>query len=1062
MTDIMIETSEYHGSLVAFEGPQDIISTQLRLLPTSPKILILPPFQYFVNDNDTNSPFDARLQVLRTHEACDARTEMARDFLRESTPDNKRLVFMNGGTASAQMNCISAISKHETNGDFIKAETIFSELIQDGIAGLKRQSNPEKEAKGISQNDATTDMDMDERDDYFPDDPISRAMRAADALDLETAFLQDTNDLDHTIACRPRSTSVPILPVADDLQNAAPFYLFSPTDGPQNLPLLDSIGQGQLLYVEKWRAMTATEDQLPDPNNVPRSPSCNSEARRYELLRPTSAVGPPRATVESTPGSPALVGEARLVDMRSFIPPTHKRIKSVDRIYATAIRNQDIALCNFPQSATAKLEDPLCKQNNAQEKENNSAEKPVLRSNFYCEAPYPTFVKPNGSIVRKCLPSPLNLGTKEPKQPPLDDSQVSDPGKNYVHRGTITDPVSEMLETGTENNSELRTDEPFQTVLPMMEDLVVHFKGEESEPKLEAMIRAFKDGRYPISMPPLLSEPKENTDQPGTPTTRSSTQERAEEDTQPSISIYSSDEYDPFAAHGDYLGSHTTPYVSKQGIDSRPQETPASTLPTLSQAQSQVSNTPPDKTFHDFDLKECKTAVCVQNSLRSILNIYFPSENIGYHQFNFPLLPELSSLWRPVFRETPSGDSKATQKIDLILAIGAQKGVDKGLLCAITGSLEKLGREPNGASRSGRLDLRYLIASTMQAFTSQPLTNQTQDNPFSNPVLLATLIIPHLETYIAAHSGTLFLILDYPPEYLSTVMALQHLIGVDLFKVAGIIDAEASDRRSGPAYRTPTLQKVADSTTTSASKGTSAPLLSSKGPKPIFETAERTRPIQSSFSKANFVLTSTATESEIATLISTIWRILIDISPSYIPENASRPNSKHNHYNHGFSSSSPIDSKEQYPPLFRAAVMLGFARMPEDELRAQPHNYVSSGTYADLPAPTQRPVTPVKSSKASIAETYRSKSNRGTPRTPRTAHNQRSKLRHLLGCDTAVLDIAGGAETGDGALYYDLDDEGEPNQFAAEERKYMPLWSQEGGPRKGNRSKALKWLGLAT
>ncbi|TRX92203.1 hypothetical protein FHL15_006818 [Xylaria flabelliformis] len=1010
----MAETSEHHGSLVAFEGPQDIISTQLRLLPTSPKILILPSFQYFVKDNDTNAPFDARSQILRTHEACDARTEMARNFLRESTPDNKRLVFMNGGTASAQLSCISAISKHETNGDIIKAEAIFSELIQDGIAGLKRESKPEEEVRGNSPGDAMTDIN--ERDNNVPDDPISRAMRAADALDLETAFLQDTNDLDPMIASRPRSTSVPILPAADDLQSSTPFYLLNPTNGPQSLPRPGSIGQGQLLYVEKWRAMTATEDQIPDPNNTPRSPNCNSEIRPFELLRPTSAVGPPRAAVESTPGSPALVGEARLVDIRSFIPSTHKRTKSVDRIYATAIRDQDIALCNFPQSASAKLE------NNAQEKENSPVEKPVLRSNFYREAPYSIIIKPNRSIVRNCLPSPLNLGIRGPKQPPLDDAQAFNPGRDYVHRGTITDPILDIPETGTENDFKLGTDELFQTVLPMVEDLIIHFKVEESEPRLEAMIQAFKLGRYPISMPPLLPESKENANQVDTPTTGGLSQERAEEGIQHSISIYSSDEYDPFAAHGDYLGSRATPYVSKQDIGGRPQEISVSTPPILSQVQSQGSNTPSDKIFHDFDLKECKTAVCIQNSLRSILNVHFPSENTGYHQFNFPLLPELNNLWRPVFREAPSEDSKATRKIDLILA----------------------------------------IASTMQAFTSQPLANQTQDNPFSNPVLLATLIIPHLETYIAAHSGTRFFILDYPPEYLSTVMALQHLIGMDLFKVAGIIDAEAGDRRSSSAYRTRTLPKIAHSRTNSASKGTGPTLPSPKGPKPTFEAAKRIRPSQSSFSKANFVLTSTATESEIATLISTIWRILIEISPSYIPDNSSRPNSQQSQYTHNFSSPSPIGSKEQYPPLFRAAVMLGFARMPEDELRAQPHNYVSSGTYADLPAPTQRPVTPNKASKASITETYHSSSNRATSRTPRTTQIQRNKLRHLLGCDTAALDAASDAKIRDEELYCDFDDEGEHGQFAAEERKYMPLWSQENGLRKGNRSKALKWLGLAT
>ncbi|KAI0113713.1 hypothetical protein GGR51DRAFT_21444 [Nemania sp. FL0031] len=1053
MADTMVETSEYYGSLVAFEGTQDTISTQLRLLPNSPKILILPPFQYFVKESDPDLPFNARLEILRTHEACDVRTEMARKFLRESTPNNKRLVFMDGGTASAQLRCISAISKHETNGDDTRAEIIFNELIQNGIAGLKRQSKAQTETGMFSKADGRTDIDG--PDDEFLDDPISKAMRAADALDLETAFLQDTYELDLTTTVRPRSTSVPALPVADDLQNAAPFYVFGPTEGTYAAPLPEAIGQDQLHDVEKWRAMTANEDQLADPNTVPGSPVASSEAHPYDRLRPTSAVGPSRPIVESMPSSPALLGEALIVDLR---PPMHKgqkRVKSVDQIYATAIRSQDISLCNLPQSAPAKTGEPSYLQDNTQEAQSDLPKRtPTLRSHFYSEASYPPLVNPSRTIVRKCLPAPLKLDTKGLRQQVPDVGRNPDPDTGLAHQDTPIERILNPPALGRENgdsslysadNFELDPDEPFQTVLPMVEDLIIHFKGEESEPKLEAMIQAFKHGTYPVSMPPLLVESKGGIGRLGTPTTVGSAANSDAGDAQDGqraiqepIPIYSADDYDPYASHGNYLGPPTTS-IPKQDIGGQPHEAVAISHPsTLAQTPPPRINALLDRVFHEFDTTECKTAVCIQNSLRSILNVYFPSENIGYHQFKFPLLPELSSFWRPVFRETLSANSKATRKIDLILAIGAQKGVDRGLLGTISGSLEKLGREANGVSRSGRLDLRYLIANTMQAFTSQPLANQTQDNPFTNPLLLATLIIPHLETYIAAHSATRFLILEYPGEYLSTVLALQHLIGVDLLKVAGVIDAEAGSPKSYRSYRKTSSHTIAPSTTSTNSKGTSAILISPKRSKQT-ETAEKRRASQPSFSKANFILTSTATESEIATFISTIWRILIDISPSYIPP----------------SPPSLFHLKEKDAPFLRAAVILGFIPSPEEEeakqLLAKPI-YVSSGTYADLPALAQRPATPA-------TETFRSSSSIKAPRTPRSAQAQRNKLRHLLGREPSIYSAAGGARTMDVDLYYDLEDD---DVFAAEERKYMPLWRNEGGPRRGNSRKALKWLGLST
>ncbi|KAI1175716.1 hypothetical protein F4777DRAFT_588354 [Nemania sp. FL0916] len=1076
MTNILPESSETNGSLVAFEGPQDTISTQLRLLPNSPNILILPPVEHFAKETNPNSAFDARLQILRIHDACDARAEVAREFLRESTPDSKKLVFMNGGTASAQLSCISAICKHETNGDSIGAEILFNELIQNGIAGLKRQCKSERGAGIASKSDGTRGADV-------LDDPISKAMRAADALDLETAFLQDNNELDLTTASRPRSMSVPAIFVADDLQNSAPFYVFTPAEATNELALPEFRGQSQLQPGEKWQSPSTSDDQLIDQNAVQGSPSIANEAHPYDRLRPTSAVGPSRTIANSIPNSPAVLGlgEALIVDLRHLVTEPHKRTKSVDRVFATATRGQDISPRSLARSPLVELEEPSSDKTTAQEKENIPPLRPTLRSHFYSEPSYPIFAKPSSTMVRKCIPPPLSLSAI---------GSTVDLNEGVVHQELPAEPVLNSSELGLGNRAssfysedafELDANEPFQTVLPIAEDIIIHFKGHESEPELEAMIKAFKHGTYPVSMPPLLSELKRDVDQLGTPTTRGSTPESAkhfrasEEAMREAIPIYSPDEYDPFAS-GSYPGPPAAAYLSKQDISNEPQETAViSATPTLGRTPPPGVNTLLDRVFHDFDTTVCKTAVCVQNSLRSILNVYFPSENTGYHQFNFPLLPELSSLWRPVFREIPSPGSKTTRKIDLILAIGAEKGVNRGLLGVISGSLEKLGRELNGLSRSGRLDLRYLIANAMQAFTSQPLTNQTQDNPFTNPLLLATLIIPHLETYIAAHSTTRFLILEYPAEYLSTVLALQHLIGVDLLKVAGVIDAEASSgNRSPTRHRKTSSQTVSPSSTTSPTKGPGgAALFSRKGSVSTIEGADGVLAAQPSFSKANFILTSIANDSEIATLISTIWKILIDISPSYIPEDATgstwrRPNPSYSPN----SRPTVIRTKEQDALVEKAAVILGFAPSPEDQQQQQQWNrgaarpnYVSSGTYADLPPLIQRPVTPIKSSKASIAETFRSSSHTTTraPRTPRTTQAQRNKLRHLLGQDPMMFTLSSGSEMGDTASMYDVGDDDENGLFAAEERKYMPLWTHQGAPRnKGNSHKALKWLGLST
>lgn len=148
----------------------------------------------------------------------------------------------------------------------------------------------------------------------------------------------------------------------------------------------------------------------------------------------------------------------------------------------------------------------------------------------------------------------------------------------------------------------------------------------------------------------------------------------------------------------------------------------------------------------------------------------------------------------------------------------------------------------------------------MQAFTALPLTNQTSDNPFTNSYLLATLLIPHLETYLALHSEIRYLLLEYPPEHLPTVLALQKLIGVDLIKVAQIVDSTNKDRLPFTHIGGPSA---------GARTETKTPNLSSRSSNSEFTV-----------SNANFLLTSTATARDIAKFVSTVWNIQTETGDS--------------------------------------------------------------------------------------------------------------------------------------------------------------------------------------
>lgn len=177
-----------YGSLIALEGSLDTVSTQLRLLPTSPQLLALPSLQSYMGKAGDGT-FDARSLVKQVHDAAQKRHEVATQFLKNASPTNKRLVFLNGGTAGAVSHCITAISENQTSGDIHQAELVFRNIALEGLRGLDRENKQSDQATlwmlGRERTSGDSIFESEETED-----PITKAMRAADLLYKETDSLQ--------------------------------------------------------------------------------------------------------------------------------------------------------------------------------------------------------------------------------------------------------------------------------------------------------------------------------------------------------------------------------------------------------------------------------------------------------------------------------------------------------------------------------------------------------------------------------------------------------------------------------------------------------------------------------------------------------------------------------------------------------------------------------------------------------------------------------------------------------------------------------------------------------
>ncbi len=191
----------------------------------------------------------------------------------------------------------------------------------------------------------------------------------------------------------------------------------------------------------------------------------------------------------------------------------------------------------------------------------------------------------------------------------------------------------------------------------------------------------------------------------------------------------------------------------------------------------------------------------------------------------------------------------------------------------------------------------------MQSYHSTPVKITKSPDPLSDLKVLAALLVPQIEGYLASNPSTRLLVLHYPASHLSTVVALRDLLGLEIIKIAGILDSLASDPPSMSRPRTPiaylsnenaSIHNAIHHNSVGLARVKSIlkneylldnlMLQRSAAAGAIPSSPKNTKSTSTSFAKADYLLPSTATDSEITIFLSNVWKILMSISAFYCPE----------------------------------------------------------------------------------------------------------------------------------------------------------------------------------
>ena len=701
------------GKLVALEGDIDTISTQLLLLPSSQKILVVPSLLDNLPQIPTKDSFDARELVRDVHAAFTERTETARAFLQSSTSAHPKLVFMNGGSVSAHTMCIAKICENITNGEIGEAKAIFNEIVKDGIAGLMKQGEADQEE---DQNESTnigstTNTTIVEEG---VEDPSLRAMKAADSLDRETAALQSESDLrtDENLA---GNTAIGILEIqkscprnqmggeAQGCASGAKESVFTNQHG-------NEIVRTVVTMPCRHTSLQAKRGTF-GPRYIPQAPftapaNYSSAFKRqiedddYEYDQ--DIVSPGDDALFSVPPTPGVIyGEACIVDMQSAAPRNSlKRVKSVDRFYPSNARFHEAILS--PRSLKHTISESFL------------GDRPVTsggripRESSYSDfqtLPKTTFVRASETTIRK---SPTSSSARSSTS-----SATTAAPRAFVDRGT---DAGELLEEESAQSPEYSEVDPFTPVFAVVEDLIIHFTADTSNDIFESCIRSYKDESYPVFPQSKVSieEPARSpsyvsslsSNSPGilVPPLRPTSYSTAETD---DSGYHTRTGYDPYAPNYGYPPDIKQPQRDNlERADSAVRDVePLSPIMTPHSEPTGIAHK-----FIEFSPVNSINVISVHNSLRSVLNVHFPAGENGYSQYYYSVSPKADRLWKPVFRNDDTASiGNEGRTVDQIIAFGYEEGVRTDFFDQVSGQVENLGIKRGGLSRSGKLDIRRVF-----------------------------------------------------------------------------------------------------------------------------------------------------------------------------------------------------------------------------------------------------------------------------------------------------------------------------------------------------------------
>jgi hypothetical protein len=712
MAAVESESTHGRGKLLSLEGDIDTISTQLRLLPPSQKILVLPSLVESLDQIPKEQSFDAKTFIRNVHTAFTARTENARSFLEPSTSAHPRLVFMNGGSVRARTLCIEKIAENVTNGNAVEAETIFNEVVKDGVAGLIKQEEAtanETVEESQSQVDGADEEEGKEQDraEHREVDPSVQAMKAVETLDQETAALQaeeeaegitqspyDNADQNETVETDDRKLEdSPHFKeeTSEDGQktptNEQPNAIFTSPEGKDIVRTVVSVPARETTRQQKRSTFdNGYPPETPFTARTYYSEALSHQAEEAEDDFDEDLISPGDNSFVSVPPTPGVVyGEACIVDMLSAAPsekPLMKRIKSLDEFYS---RYQDPSVS--PKTV----------------KHSKSAyhlgQRPMTAGLSFPTLPRTTFVRASQTPIKRSPPSSVSRKWSR-------SSLVKESLRVFVDRGTDAEKIEVEEDIPEEEEAE-----PFEPVFAVVEDLVIHFVDEKPNEIFESIIRSYKTGGYPVFPP---SAPAEETEEPETGATPSPVSSMSNDDhIRPTSHLTAETDdvgyerrhnYDPYAPHNSYPEIKIQwPPPDKFGrADSAMQATEPSTPTITPPPSSEIA-----QKFLDFSPMNSGNAVSVQNSLRQVLNVHFQAGENGYSQYYRSVSPEMDRLWKPVFRNDESASiGNEGRTVDQIIALGCEDGVKKDFFAQVSGQIERLGTKKDGVSRSGKLDIR--------------------------------------------------------------------------------------------------------------------------------------------------------------------------------------------------------------------------------------------------------------------------------------------------------------------------------------------------------------------